>query len=95
MWVIPYQINANFFSKTLFSLKVCTFVVPITDIFHAEFQTSMLIILWDMAILMTNVVDCYITTMDSKIPITWVLNEVQTCNCHHCNAHKVLFQMVS
>ena len=44
----------------------------------------MLITLWDMAILMTNVVDCYVTTVDSKMPITSLLNEVQTCNCHHC-----------
>ena len=47
------------FSRILFSLKVCTFVVPITNIIYAEFQTSTLITLWDMAILMTKVVDCY------------------------------------
>ena len=54
--VIPCEINTK---KIPFSLKVCTCVVPITDIFYAEFQTSTLITLWDIAILMTNVVNFY------------------------------------
>ena len=44
-----------FFFKFIFSGSA----VPITDIIYAEFQTSTFITLWDMAILMTNVVDCY------------------------------------